>query len=302
MSEALQLYRAFRKEYGVCDKQGVVPSYVEGVNFFWSVKPVDFSAMVYPSGIGFILNGAKIGVFGEQQFNYDSEHFLIVTVSTPLICQTLASESEPVFGLFIQTNSSDVKHLVASMGGESALPNTETRGVEPVALSAELSDSVVRLANSMLSKQDSAAIGESQLREVLYRVLQSPHGRTLHQAMQVNTPENKIALVVDYIKQSYSQRIEVSSLADMSNMSASHFHREFKLLTGTSPIQFIKQIRLSKARNLIVHDCKQVTVAADEVGYRNLSQFHRDFKTHFKVTPRQASTSGYAEIDRFVSD
>lgn len=296
------IYQRFKKEYQVREPQGVVSSYVPGVNFFWSEKSVDFSSMVYPSGIGFILHGSKLGIFGDHQFNYDPDNFLLVTISTPLICKTIASTRDPVYGVFLQTNAATIREMVMEMGGDNALPNQLTRGVEPVPISDALKDAVTRLAAVVVSPIDSKILGESITREVLYRVLQSPHGHALYDSMIKDTPEHKITSVVEYIKQSYSQRITVDSLASLSNMSASHFYREFKLLTGTSPIQFIKQIRLSKARNLIVHDKKQVTVAADEVGYRNLSQFHRDFKLHFKVTPTQAFKSGYAEIDRFTTE
>lgn len=297
-----ELLALFKQEYGLTDQQGVIRSYVEGVNFFWSEKSVDFSAMVYPSGIGFILNGSKQGIFGNQQFNYDPKNFLLVTVSTPLICKTIASKENPVYGIFLQSNASVVKEMVMEMGGDAALPNVTTRGVEPVLINDDLKGAVLRLAKALVSPVDSKIIGESLMKEVIYRVLQSEHGRALFDAMSQDTPKNKIATVVDYIKQSYSERITVDHLANLSNMSSSHFHREFRTLMGTSPIQFIKQIRLSKARSLIVHEGKQVTVAADEVGYRNLSQFHRDFKVHFHVTPTQASKSGYAEIDMFSTE
>lgn len=302
MSENHSVYYQFKQEFSVHGEHGVLPSYIDGVNFFWSEKSVDFSSMVYPSGIGFILNGQKLGIFDDTQFSYDQEHFLLVPVSTPLICKTIADKKNPVYGIFLQTHAATVKTLVEEMGGETMLTNGNTQGVEPVPLGCELRDAVLRLAKASISTGDSRIIGDALLKEVLYRVLQSPHGKALYAAMVKDTPESKIAEVIGYIKQRYALRISVDDLANLSNMSVSHFHREFRTLTGTSPIQFIKKIRLSKARNLIVHDGKQVTVAADEVGYRNLSQFHRDFKLYFNVTPTQASKSGYAEIDRFSTE
>ena len=277
MSKGFSLYEDFKKVFKVSEKQGVIRTYIDGINFFWSEQSVDFSSMVYPSGIGFILNGSKQGIFDNHQFNYDSSNFLIVTVSTPLICKTIASKDNPVFGIFIQSNAATIKAMVDDMGGENRLNRASTLGVEPVKLSEELKSAALRLATASISEVDSKIIGESLTREALYRVLQSEHGRTLYDSMLSNTPESKIASVVEHIKLSFPQRITVDDLAAISNMSVSHFHREFRMLTGTTPLQFIKQIRLSKARNLIVHDGKQVAVAADEVGYRNLSQFHREF-------------------------
>ncbi|MGL6314268.1 AraC family transcriptional regulator N-terminal domain-containing protein [Vibrio sp. WXL103] len=292
-----QQFELFRQEYGLRGKLGFCETHIPGVNFFWSEESIDFSSMVYPSGIAFIRNGAKTGVFANQRFRYDADHFLLVTVSTPLICKTIAEPQNPVFGIFLQSDSAQIRQMVMDMGGESALPTSRTRGVEPIRIGANLENALERLMNALLSATDSKVIGEALLKEVIYRVLQSPHAQALYSAMLLNTSEHKMASVIDYIKKHYAQRLSVADLAAMSAMSSSHFHREFKNITGSSPIQFIKRIRLSRARSLIVHDNCRSNIAADKVGYRNLSQFSRDFKLYFGVTPTKASQTGYAEID-----
>jgi AraC-like DNA-binding protein len=74
-------------------------------------------------------------------------------------------------------------------------------------------------------------------------------------------------------------------LASEVNMSVSAFHHNFKAVTNTSPLQYVKSYRLHKARLLMVHDGLKASTAAIRVGYESASQFSREFKRLFGMTP-----------------
>ena len=63
------------------------------------------------------------------------------------------------------------------------------------------------------------------------------------------------------------------------------FHHNFKLVTGSSPLQYLKRIRLDRAKRLMIHDGYNASTAAKAVGYESASQFSREFKRQFGVTP-----------------
>ena len=80
-------------------------------------------------------------------------------------------------------------------------------------------------------------------------------------------------------------------------MSVSAFHHSFKLVTASSPLQYLKRIRLDQARRLMAHDGYNASKAAKAVGYESPSRFSREFKRLFGVTPaieaeQHASSSG----------
>jgi len=56
-------------------------------------------------------------------------------------------------------------------------------------------------------------------------------------------------------------------------------------VTSTSPLQYLKTIRLHKARMLMVHEGLRAGMAAERVGYESSSQFSREFKRLFGSTP-----------------
>jgi AraC-like DNA-binding protein len=86
---------------------------------------------------------------------------------------------------------------------------------------------------------------------------------------------------------SYSEKFDIQQLADSVHMSVSAFHKAFKDITADSPLQYLKKIRLSRARDLIVQQGMKAYLAADEVGYESPSQFSREFKRYFGRSPAE---------------
>jgi AraC-like DNA-binding protein len=75
-------------------------------------------------------------------------------------------------------------------------------------------------------------------------------------------------------------------------MSVSTFHHNFKQVTATSPLQYLKQVRLHRARTLMLHDGHNAGTAAASVGYESRSQFGREFKRLFGIPPAQDALTG----------
>ena len=68
-------------------------------------------------------------------------------------------------------------------------------------------------------------------------------------------------------------------------MSAASFHRHFKAVTGVSPIQYQKQMRLQEARRRLLAEAGDVASVAFGVGYESASQFTREYARAFGLSP-----------------
>jgi AraC-like DNA-binding protein len=89
----------------------------------------------------------------------------------------------------------------------------------------------------------------------------------------------------------------VERLALDAAMSVPTRHPHFKTVTGTTPIQHLKSIRLRQARLLMVRNDRRAAIAASEAGYESASQFGREFKRLFGLSPAQEARrmrSGFA--------
>jgi AraC-like DNA-binding protein len=76
-------------------------------------------------------------------------------------------------------------------------------------------------------------------------------------------------------------------------MSPSALTSAFTVETGMGPYQFVKRMRLDRARELLVQEGMNVSEVARRVGYASLSHFITEFKRHFGAPPRK-----YAEGQR----
>ncbi|PKE28061.1 hypothetical protein CWS43_23275 [Rahnella sp. AA] len=88
-----------------------------------------------------------------------------------------------------------------------------------------------------------------------------------------------------HIHSDYSLSLDVGLLAREARMGIPTFHAHFKAVTGTSPIQYVKSVRLHQARLLMIRDNLTAAAAALRVGYESPSQFNREFRRTFGRSP-----------------
>ncbi len=101
---------------------------------------------------------------------------------------------------------------------------------------------------------------------------------------------NQIANILKKMHAHYDEAFEMGRLAQEVGMSSTAFHNNFKAVTGFSPLQYLKNIRLHKAKMLMVQDGLNANTAAGRVGYESASQFSREFKRYFGSSPTEEVT------------
>ena len=106
----------------------------------------------------------------------------------------------------------------------------------------------------------------------------------------------RIARILKYIHTEHSRPLVVEELARRVGLSVAAFHHHFKLVTASSPIQYVKRIRLDRARRLMAHDGYNASTAARMVGYESPSQFGREFKRLFGATPAEETEQTRARL------
>ncbi|WP_371815802.1 helix-turn-helix transcriptional regulator [Novosphingobium sp. SG751A] len=77
----------------------------------------------------------------------------------------------------------------------------------------------------------------------------------------------------------------MEALCDASGMSRASLHRHFLAMTGLSPLQYQKQLRLQEARQLLLAGDHSASDVAFAVGYESTSQFSREYLRQFGAPP-----------------
>jgi transcriptional regulator GlxA family with amidase domain len=132
---------------------------------------------------------------------------------------------------------------------------------------------------------DIPALAPAYEREILYRVLQGPHGWMLRDIAAPGTALSRIGVAIQWIRQNFMRPLKVEALAAMAALSVSAFHRHFKAVTALSPLQYQKRIRLLHARSLLIAGEGNATSVAFGVGYESATQFSREYSRYFGLPP-----------------
>lgn len=179
-----------------------------------------------------------------------------------------------------------LQNLVMDIGEDDCFcPQTLADGINSVELSEDILCAAERLLDVLEDPLDAKILGKQIIRELLYQVLRGPRGGALLALVTRQTHFSQISKVIRRIETRYTENLTVDQLAADANMSVSAFHHNFKSVTSTSPLQYLKSYRLHKARLLMLHDGMKASTAAIRVGYESASQFSREFKRYFGVTP-----------------
>lgn len=108
----------------------------------------------------------------------------------------------------------------------------------------------------------------------------------VNRAIGFKLTKNKVIdEVLLYIHSNYSKEISVGDLAEQNYMNSSNFSRLFKNSVGISIIDYLKKIRINKAKDLLDSSYKSISEIALEVGYKSENLFYKDFKRIESITP-----------------
>ncbi len=293
----MDLFDDLKERHGFEPGAGFVETGLPGVRFFWSTEPVARAPLIYNAGLVLMLQGNKTGYLGDRVFHYDPDHYLVLSVPLPFECETHATADEPMLGLFVDIERADLIEFLKLMKPDGPVPRTATSlGVTPAALHGEMRDAVHRLMRALCSDAASQALGAGILREILFHAIEGPHGLSLRALAQEGTHHGRVSQSIVTIRENYAAPLSVDAMAREVGMSVPVFHRAFKAVTGTSPLQYLKATRLARAKGLILSEGLPANEAARRVGYDNPSHFSREFKKYFGVSPKDART-GYIPID-----
>ena len=273
---------------GLATCEGPNPTSLSSVKLYRVSRPLPRHAAVYEPWIIIIAQGSKRVYFSGDVYIYDADNYLVTAVPMPAECEIpRASASNPYLSLTIKVDPAMIGELLLEMGAEPQDTQPIPRGLYTSPLTQPMKDAAVRLVDCLKSPTDSKVLGPQCVREIIYRVLQGEQGEVLHALAAGNGHFAQISRVLDHLHRDYAKPMDVESLARQAKMSSSIFYSRFKAVTAMSPLQYLKSVRLDKARLLMIQDGCTASAAAFAVGYESAPQFSREYKRQFGVSPAQ---------------
>lgn len=271
--------------------EGAYESRLKEVLFFKETQHIKRRPMVYDPGLCIIVQGHKIAFLGGRKFRYDANNYLVTSVTMPFECETFGSPEEPLRGLYVYIDMVQLHDLIGRMGLQVPISNSGEKslplGIGPAAMDEEMANATTRLVKCLQSETEAQILGPGLVREIMYRALCGTQAPVLYSLAMHSGAFSQVAHALKIMQSDYSAKLDVEQLASTARMSASAFHRAFKEITSDSPMQYLKKVRLTRARDLMVHENMKAYIAADMVGYESTSQFSREFKRYFGQSPAE---------------
>ena len=102
-----------------------------------------------------------------------------------------------------------------------------------------------------------------------------------------NYSPNYVEIAKSYIENEYSKDVKIREIAVRLRLDRTYFSTLFKKETGISPQQYLTEMRLSRAKDLMANYNLSPSVVATAVGYSDIFSFSRMFKRHFGISPTE---------------
>lgn len=255
---------------------------------------------VHSLALCFVAQGRKAVHAHGREYRYDPFNYFVFNRGMRFQAEILeASIEKPFLSLVLQIDPTVVRRVSADMREReatvfrkpSAAPASPDVYVSP--LDQNLMGAILRFLRSVDTGADRRVLAPMYLQEIVYRLLQAEQCHRLIESASSEIDSNPISAAVEYIREHMDEPVTVNDLAEQVCMSPSAFAHLFRESVGVSPYQFVKGVRLDRARVILVEEGLSVSEVARAVGYSSLSHFINEFKRHYGVTPR-----GYADQQR----
>jgi AraC-like DNA-binding protein len=239
---------------------------------------------VYRPSFCVVVQGAKVSVLGDQSFCYRAGEGLLASIDVPVTAWiSEASPNRPYLAFSLAIDLAMVAELLAEQS-EALANGAPLSALTTTELDSDLCDPLMRLFALLDAPRDLAVLAPLIRREIVWRLLRGGLGATLRQIGLAESHAARIGRATAFIRNRFAEPLRVADLAALAHMSVPSFHRRFKAVTTLTPLQFQKQIRLQEARRLLLVEGDVASVGY-ATGYQSPSQFTRDYRRLFGVSP-----------------
>lgn len=240
-------------------------------------------ASLYEPVLCLILQGRKQVTIGDETLSFGPGECLLVSHAVPVSSRITKG---PYLSLVLQVDAAIIRKLNDEVA-DSATDGERARVAETHRADPGLIDALGRYLALADSPVEAKVLGPLISKEIHYRLLMAPFGGMLRSLIRHDSNASAIARAIDQIRDDVRSPIVVPELARRVGMSASSFHKHFRTITSTTPLQYQKELRLLEARQLLKAGGASVSTAAYEVGYESSSQFSREYARKFGVPPSE---------------
>ncbi|GLX65711.1 AraC family transcriptional regulator [Paenibacillus glycanilyticus] len=290
MDETLRLEQTLRQLADLilrhAPSSGTYPTPVPHLSLMHATHESEPLESVYKPSLCLVAQGAKTASLADETYRYDPMTFVVIAAELPIISKIVeASPEVPYLSLKLSFEPDVILDLIKDSSPSDEGSTEASPGITMNHTSPGLLDAAVRLVQLLDTPEDIPVLAPLIVREILYRVLQSEHGALIRSFAMIGSHSHNIAQAIRIINRQYAKTLVIEDLAKSAKLSTSAFHKHFKRVTGMSPLQYQKTLRLQEARRFMLTESMQASEAAFRVGYESPSQFSREYARMYGKPP-----------------
>jgi AraC-like DNA-binding protein len=260
-----------------------------GLTLLRSTEPTQLEATLYEPVICLILQGRKETTIGERTLSFGAGESLIVSHDLPVVSQiTEASPDKPYLALIFAIDLALLRSLYEQVA-EYELESNPVQSLAVHATDKAMIDALERYLDLMGKPLEEKILSPLLFKEIHFRLLIAEHGGMLRQLLWHDSHASRISRAIDFLRKNFLSPLSIPDLARHVGMSASSFYKHFKTITGTTPLQYQKDLRLLEANRRLLQGGNSVSRIAFDVGYESPTQFSREYSRKFGYSPRKRS-------------
>ena len=286
-SAVIEMRTALARKFAAhSNSEGENPTAVSGLVLFRHSKPSACHWTTCEPSLSIFAQGCKLINLGGTEYRCDGSSFLVSSIDVPIQSQIIeASEAVPLLAMRLRLDMSAVQEVLSREDLPEPEPSMQPRALAVGETTVGLLGACGRLLDLLDAPEDIPVLSPLIQREIAYRILKSPQGERLRAIATRGDLSNKTARAIAWLRAHYAKPLYMEGLAGIAHMGVSTLHHQFRALTGMSPLQYQKQLRLQIARHRMLTDRIDATRVAYEVGYESVSQFSREYSRFFGQPP-----------------
>jgi AraC-like DNA-binding protein len=244
-------------------------------------------ASVYRPLLCLVLQGTKEVGTQVKSVRVGNGQSLLVSHALPVVSRiTEAARDRPYVALVLPLDMDLLRSLAPDMTPALGTSAQDAFSISLSPTDLEMEGALLRYLRQCEHEDARRLLAPITRREIHARLLMGPHAEPLQKLLWHETSASRIFQATRAIQSDLSRPLAVCDLARRAAMSSSAFFEHFKAVTGTSPLQYQKELRLLHARDALRNSNEKVSDIAFRVGYESASQFSREYARKFGRPPK----------------
>lgn len=134
-----------------------------------------------------------------------------------------------------------------------------------------------------------------QLSRLIFLLFQNCPGTEKEPSEKALRDGARIKTMLQFIQERYGEELTLARIAGRANLSENECLRCFRAMIGTTPIQYVKQVRIQKAAELLTATDRKIADIGGACGFQEMSYFAKTFRELKGRTPKEYRQSARAD-------